>query len=67
MTATADNSQGRIVYSLSGVVMRAAESCQKSRDNKHLVYPLTLLMTHINQLRKHPEKLQAFLELWVED
>jgi hypothetical protein len=60
------------VISLSGVLGRAAEQCRRSRDNKHLAYPLQTLEAHINELRASTsdeealEKLEAFLRLWVE-
>jgi hypothetical protein len=63
---------GRMVISLSGVLGRASDQCKRSRDNKHLVYPLTKLQEHINHLRESDsdeqalERLKEFLNLWVE-
>lgn len=63
---------GRMVISLSGVLERAADQCKRSRDNKHLAYPLSKLQEHINHLRESEsdeqalERLEEFLRLWVE-
>jgi hypothetical protein len=62
---------GRMVISLSGVLGRASDQCKRSRDSKHLVYPLTQLQEHINHLRESDgdeqalERLEEFLNLWV--
>lgn len=56
-----------MMISLTGVLIRAAETCERSRDNKHLGYMLRQLRDHINMLREQPEKLQIFLDLYVED
>jgi hypothetical protein len=62
----------RMVISLSGVLERAADQCKRSRDNKHLVWPLKKLQEHINHLRESDsdeqaiERLEEFLRLWVE-
>lgn len=63
-------SQGMLV-SLPGVLMRAAEQCRRSRDNKHLEFPLNELLKHIEHLRESAsdtealERLESFLRLWV--
>jgi hypothetical protein len=64
---------GGMVISLSGVLGRASDQCQRSRDNKHLVFPLTHLEKHINHLRESEsdaqalERLECFLRLWVKE
>lgn len=61
----------RMTISLSGVLDRASDQCKRSRDNKHLVYPLDSLQAHINHLRESEsdeqalERLEGFLRLWV--
>lgn len=63
---------GRMVISLSGVLERAADQCKRSRDNKHLAYPLSKLQEHINHLRESAsdeqalERMEEFLKLWVQ-
>lgn len=60
-----------MVISLPGVLNRAAERCARSRDDKHLEYPLTQLLEHINHVRASEsdeqalERLEKFLRLWV--
>lgn len=53
--------------SLSGVLIRAAETCGRSRDAKHLDFMLRQLRHHINILRDHPEKLPDFLDLYIDE
>lgn len=58
-------------YSLSGVLGRAAECLGKSRDYKHLKFPISELVQHIECLRESEsdsqalERLEQFLNLWV--
>jgi hypothetical protein len=56
-----------MLISLSGVLGRAAETCKRSRDNKHLAYSLAELQKHIEELREYPtpETLGEFLSLWT--
>ena len=62
----------QMVISLSGVLGRAAETCKRSRNSKHLEYDLCLLEKHINTMRRAKndaealEFLDKFLGLWVE-
>jgi len=62
---------GHMVISLSGVLERAAEQCRRSRNNKHLAYPLGMLLGHINRIRESQsdeqalQRLEEFLRLWV--
>ena len=59
--------------SLSGMLERAAETCKRSRDNKHLEFSLLQLQKHINMLREAKsdeeavEFLYQFLMLYVKD
>lgn len=59
------------VISLSGVLLRAADACQRSSDSKHLDQPLRTLLTHIEMLRAAKNDNEAlrllndFLALWV--
>ena len=62
-----------MLISLRVVLDRAAETCQRSRDMKHLEHRLRQLKEHINMLRaaKSDEEaldlLDRFLALWVDD
>jgi len=61
-----------MVCSLPGVLNRAAEHCQRSKDSNHLSFPLGELLRHINHLRASESdehalgRLEEFLRLWVE-
>lgn len=57
--------------SLSGVLVRAAKACKRSRDDKHLEHPLGTLREHIETMRAAKSDAEAlamldeFLALWV--
>ncbi len=57
--------------SLSGVLLRASERMQRTRDSRYLAYPLTQLCDHIDELRQATsnadavERLAKFLRYWV--
>ena len=53
--------------SLPGVLLRAAERCERTRDMPHLGYPLRQLLDHLREVRHNPETLADFMELWVDD
>lgn len=61
-----------MVISLPGVLVRAAECCEVSRDMSHLGHMLRTLRNHIEQLRESPNDVEAirrlvgFLNLWVD-
>lgn len=61
-----------MVISLPGVLDRAAEQCKRSRDSKHLEWPLRQLITHINYIRASEsdeqalQRMEEFLRLWVD-
>ncbi len=63
---------GGMVIDLSGVLDRAADQCNRSRDNKRLEFPLRELVKHIEHLRKSEsdeqalQRLEQFLRLWVD-
>jgi len=62
---------GKMKISLDGVLDRAAEQCKRSRDNKHLAFPLESLNKHIEHIRESEsddqalERLEEFLRLWT--
>lgn len=53
--------------SLPGVLARAAERLQATRDAKHLAFPLRELLKHLRLVRKNPERIGEFLALWVDE
>lgn len=53
--------------SLPGVLIRAAESCERSRDARHLGYSLRLLLRHLRELRDDPSRLGEFFDCWADD
>lgn len=53
--------------SLPGVLLRAAERCEHTRDMKHLGYPLRQLLEHLRELRRDHKKCSEFFGLWVDD
>lgn len=57
----------RMTISASGVLRRAADQCQRSRDSKHLEFPLRQLLDHLDQLysrRAEPGILDEFFGVW---
>lgn len=57
----------KMVICLSGVLERAAEQCERSRDwkTKTLAHALRELNEHLEQVRANPERIGEFLELYV--
>lgn len=61
-----------MVISLPGVIVRAAECCERSEDTQHLGYMLRKLREHIDMLRESPNDAEAvrrlgnFLTLWTD-
>ncbi len=62
---------GGMMISLDGTLLRAAEALGRSRDNKHLSFPLRQLVDHIEELRSSDSDAAAlsnlanFLSTWV--
>lgn len=56
----------RMTISLPGVLLRAADRCEGTRDAKHLGFPLRQLLDHLRELRKEPGKVQEFFDLWTD-
>ena len=59
----------RMTISLPGVLNRAAEQCQRSRDNKHLQWPLEKLLSDLRELRDRYKAgdtavVDEFFALW---
>lgn len=51
--------------SLSGVLSRAAERLQKTRDAKDYAFMLRELNKHLEMLRDDPKLIERFFELYV--
>ena len=68
-----EKSRDGMVVSLHGVLGRAADALGRSRDNKHLRWPLEQLNKHIEHLRASDsdeqalERLEEFMRLWIKD
>ena len=52
--------------SINGVLLRAAERVEKTRDAKYLGFALRQLLDHIRELRKDPAKVGEFLDLYTD-
>ncbi len=54
--------------SLPGVLERAAEACKRPSDERDhgLAFSLRELLKHLRQVRKDPELIGEFLELWTD-
>lgn len=52
--------------SINGVLLRAAERVERTRDAKYLGWPLRQLLDHIRELRQDPTKVGEFLDLYTD-
>lgn len=52
--------------SIDGLLIRAAERVERTRDAKYLGWGLRQLLDHIRELRKDPTKVGEFLELYTD-
>lgn len=52
--------------SINGLLLRAAERVERTRDAKYLGWGLRELLDHIRELRKDPTKVGEFLELYTD-
>jgi len=52
--------------SLPGVLIRAADRLEKTRDAKDLGFMLKELYRHLTELRNNKELIEEFFDLWVE-
>jgi hypothetical protein len=52
--------------SINGLLLRAAERVEKTRDAKYLGWGLRQLLDHIRELRKDPTKVGEFLDLYTD-
>lgn len=66
MVTDPKNKIGMLV-SLPGVLERAAACCGRSRDSRHLEFPLRELLKHLEQVRAKPELIGQFFALYVND
>lgn len=62
-------STARMTISLPGVLERAADQCQRSRDNKYLAWPLRKLLADLRELRQRHRAgdtgvVDEFFALW---
>jgi hypothetical protein len=56
-----------MVISLPGVLIRAAEACEREESDAYLGFQLRLLLKHLRIMRGQPHRLREFLDLWVDD
>lgn len=57
-----------MTISASGVLERAAQRCERSRDDKYLAFPLRQLLTHLDELyqrRTEAGVLDEFFGVWT--
>ena len=52
--------------SINGVLMRAAERVEKTRDSKYLGWSLRQLLDHLRELRKDHSKVGEFFDLYTD-
>lgn len=52
--------------SINGLLLRAAERVERTRDANHLGWGLRELLDHIRELRKDPAKVGEFLDLYTD-
>ncbi|MFM9963111.1 MAG: hypothetical protein ACKV2Q_18035 [Planctomycetaceae bacterium] len=60
----------KMTISVKGVLKRSAGVCKRSRDNKHLEFPLKHLLLNLNELfrrREEPGILEEFFGVWTVD
>lgn len=57
-----------MTISAAGVLNRAAEQCKRSREMKHLEWPLRELLKHLDEMyrrRAEPGILDEFFAVWT--